>query len=150
MTVDCATSDATGQNAAVAGDDYRAASGTLTFEPGQTARSFPLDVEAGGLEEEPEILDVALSGPVGATLGRPSGMRVTILDGDDPILQPIADYLSARVESLLAQQPSLAGILRGESPSDSTPGFSLSASGDGTRAEGGFAGGRVWDSATGV
>ena len=40
--------------------------------------------------------------------------------------------------------------MRGESPSDSTPGFSLSASDDGTSARGGFAAGAVWGSATGV
>ena len=150
VTVDYATADATGGNAAVAGEDYRAASGTLTFEPGQMERSFPLEVEEDGLAEDAEILDIVLSGTVGATMGATPGMRVTILDRVDPILAPIASYLSSRVESLLAQQPSLAGVLRGESPSDSTPGFSLSASDDGARAEAGFAGGRVWGSATGV
>lgn len=74
--VDYATSDGT----ATAGADYTATGGTLSFAPGATSASFDIPVAADGVDEGVESLDVALSKPVGAFLGRSSAV-VTI---DDP------------------------------------------------------------------
>ena len=79
VSVSYATSDAT----AVAGEDYQAASGSLTFEVGevrQTIRVTPLD---DGREEPTETFVVTLSSPDGATLSDAEG-EGTIVDDDAP------------------------------------------------------------------
>jgi uncharacterized repeat protein (TIGR01451 family) len=62
VTVDWATADGT----ALAGSDYEASSGTLTFPPGSTAQSFEVTVLADGETEAPETFAVQLSGAGGA------------------------------------------------------------------------------------
>lgn len=149
VTVEFETSDVGEENAATAGLDYVAMSGTLTFAPGQTEQSFSelVVVMADGLEESGEIFDVALSAPVGATMGAASTMRVTILDGDDPILKPIAGHLIRRSEAILDNLPRLIRFL--PSPENSATGISLKADGDGARADGVFALGDAWGEASG-
>ncbi|HEU4713142.1 MAG TPA: FG-GAP-like repeat-containing protein [Pyrinomonadaceae bacterium] len=74
-TVDFATSNGT----ATAGSDYPATSGTLTFNQGETSKSFFITVTADGLFETEETINVALSNPTGgAVLGTPSAAVLTI------------------------------------------------------------------------
>jgi uncharacterized repeat protein (TIGR01451 family) len=71
------TSDVT----AVAGRDYLANSGVLTFPPGTTSQTIAVSVLGDTVDEPDEAFAVTLSSPVGASLGRSRG-QVTILDDD--------------------------------------------------------------------
>jgi hypothetical protein len=69
VTVSFATADGTAKAPA----DYTAATGTVTFAPGETAKTVDVAV-VGELAAEPdETLTVTLSGPVNATLARDTG-----------------------------------------------------------------------------
>ena len=64
-SVDYATSDGT----AVAGSDYTASSGTLTFAAGTTSKTVKVAVLDDSHDEGSETLTLTLSNPVGAALG---------------------------------------------------------------------------------
>ena len=64
VTVDFATSD----GSAIAGDDYIATSGTLTFEPGDILERVAVEVIGDLIEEEKEQFVVSLSNAMNATL----------------------------------------------------------------------------------
>jgi hypothetical protein len=75
--VQFATSDGT----AVAGADYVATGGTLTFDAGQSLVTFPVSIVSDRLVEGSESFTVALSNPSpGAVLGEPASAAVTITD----------------------------------------------------------------------
>ncbi len=74
---------ATSNDTAVAGSDYTAASGTLTFAPGETSKTFPVPILNDTLDENHETVNLALSAPVNATLGTPFGAVLTIVDDDE-------------------------------------------------------------------
>jgi photosystem II stability/assembly factor-like uncharacterized protein len=78
VTVDYATADGT----AVAGVDYSAASGTLTFVPGVTSRNVGVALLQDALDEADETLLLRLSGAVNALITDGDG-QATALD-DDP------------------------------------------------------------------
>ena len=94
IEVDYATSDGT----AVAGEDYEAASGTLTFAPGEKARTVPVSLSDDVEDEPAETFSLALSMPVDATVavGVATG---TIIDNDDPPEVSIGDAEGAEGES---------------------------------------------------
>ncbi len=64
VTVDYATSDVT----AVAGDDYTAASGTLSFAAGETSKTVSVPVLDDAHDDDGETLTLTLSNPSGAWL----------------------------------------------------------------------------------
>ncbi|MHB8736881.1 MAG: putative Ig domain-containing protein, partial [Terriglobales bacterium] len=76
VTVQYATSNGT----ALAGTDYTAESGTLSFAPGTTSASFLVPILDDQLANEtsPETVNLTLSNPSGATLGTPSTAALTI------------------------------------------------------------------------
>ena len=76
---------ATANNTATAGTDYVAASGTLTFAPGQQSQPVNVTINGDTINESNETFNVNLSGPVNATLGDAQGVG-TILDADAPVL----------------------------------------------------------------
>jgi hypothetical protein len=79
VTVDYATSNGT----AVAGSDYTATSGTLTFAAGQTSRTFSVPIIGDTLDEANETVNLTLSNPGGgATLGAQGSAVLTITDND--------------------------------------------------------------------
>ena len=78
VTVSYRTVDGT----AAAGSDYTAVSGTLRFEPGETARTVAVETLADDLVEEAEQFTVELSDPVGATVTDGIGVG-TINDTDE-------------------------------------------------------------------
>lgn len=78
VTVDWSTVDGT---ATVADRDYRAASGTLVFTPGQKSKTIAVTVWADANAESDETFGVQLSNPVNATLQRDTG-TVTIRTDD--------------------------------------------------------------------
>jgi Calx-beta domain/Bacterial lectin len=77
VTVNYATADATG----LATTDYVAASGTLTFAPGQTSKTIAVPLRRDDLPELAERVLVNLSAPVNATLADAQGVG-TITDDD--------------------------------------------------------------------
>ena len=77
VSVDYATVSGT----AAAGTDFVAGSGTLTFLPGEVAKTVRLGVVDNTLPEWSEQLFVALSNAAGATIGT-SRATVTIVDDD--------------------------------------------------------------------
>ena len=69
VTVDYATSDGT----AVAGSDYTAASGALTFNAGDTSQTVQITVLTDSEDESQETLTLTLSNPSQATLDDATG-----------------------------------------------------------------------------
>src|SRR5262249_20446176 len=79
VTVDYATAD----GSAIAGSDYQSASGTLTFDPGQTSQTITVLVNGDTIFEKNETFTVNLSNPVNANIDRGTGTG-TILNDDAP------------------------------------------------------------------
>jgi hypothetical protein len=79
VTVDFSTADG---SATVAGGDYQATSGTLTFDAGQTVKTIVVPIKGDRLAEDDEYLNVNLSGATGAAIASGTGFG-TILD-DEP------------------------------------------------------------------
>ena len=77
VSVNFATADGT----AVAGSDYTAASGTLVFNPGETARTVTVVVRGDRTREADETFSVNLSGASGATILDAQGTG--IIQNDD-------------------------------------------------------------------
>lgn len=74
---------ATANGTATAGSDYTAASGTLTFAPGETEKSVAVPVLGDDVNEENETLLVNLSGATGAAVADAQGLG-TIVDKNAP------------------------------------------------------------------
>jgi aryl-phospho-beta-D-glucosidase BglC (GH1 family) len=84
ITVQYATANGT----AVAGSDYTAASGTLTFAPGETSKTITVQVLRDTVTEATEAFALRLSNPTHATLTKTSA-TATIQDDDSaPPLPP--------------------------------------------------------------
>jgi hypothetical protein len=79
VTVDYATSDGT----ALSGSDYDAASGTLTFAPGETSKTVDVRIRGDVNAEFNETFFLTLRNPVGAALQKPSAFA--IIDDDDQV-----------------------------------------------------------------
>jgi hypothetical protein len=77
VTVNYATADGT----ALEPDDYADTSGTLTFAPGQTSRTFTVAIKGDTVPEPTQSFSAVLSSPTNATLGDASG-TATITDND--------------------------------------------------------------------
>lgn len=78
-TVNYTTSDDT----AVSPSDYKATAGTLIFAPGESSKSFTVEISDDALDEPSEALNVTLSNPTGsAVLGTLSAVPVNIFDND--------------------------------------------------------------------
>jgi Calx-beta domain/FG-GAP-like repeat/FG-GAP repeat len=75
---------ATADGSATAGSDYRAASGTLTFAPGETSKTITVLVNGDRLGEPNETFFVNLSSPTNAVIADGQGQG-TIVD-DEPYL----------------------------------------------------------------
>jgi hypothetical protein len=76
---------ATADGSATAGSDYQAASGTLTFDPGQTSATITVPVNGDLLAEPNETFVVNLSNPTNAVIGDPQGIG-TIADDEPPLI----------------------------------------------------------------
>jgi large repetitive protein len=78
VSVNYATSDGT----AVAGSDYTAASGTVTFNAGQTVKTFTVPVREDALAEGTESVRLTLSSPVNGVLGSATTATLNIQPND--------------------------------------------------------------------
>ena len=72
VTVDYATSNA----GAIAGSDYTATSGTLTFAPGQTVKNIVVPIIDNATAEPAERFKLTLSNPANATIANGTGVVV--------------------------------------------------------------------------
>ena len=79
VTVDYATAD----GSATAGEDYTAASGTLTFAPGETSKTVAVPVLDDAIDEGEETFTLTLSGPSGAELA--DAEAVGTITNSDPL-----------------------------------------------------------------
>ena len=78
VTVDYATSNGT---ATLADNDYLQATGTVTFAPGETDKTFIVKVNGDGKLEGNETFNVTLSNPTNATIG--TATRAGTITNDD-------------------------------------------------------------------
>jgi len=65
---------------ATGGADYTVANGTLTFNPGEVAKSISIEIIDDGQEEDDETIVVTLSNPTNVLLGDAAEHTYTILD----------------------------------------------------------------------
>ena len=92
--------DGTDAGTAASGTDYAAlASGTLTFDAGETSQTITVKVNGDTQDEPNETVRVTLSGPGNATLGTATGVG-TITDDDDPPSLSIDSPSAAESENL--------------------------------------------------
>jgi subtilisin-like proprotein convertase family protein len=101
VTVNYATANGT----AVAPGDYAPATGTLVFSPGETTKTFTVDVAGDTLEESAETFFINLTSPSsGALIGDGQGVG-NILDNDSP---PVVNIVWTSLVGVSATGNSLA------------------------------------------
>jgi Ca2+-binding RTX toxin-like protein len=93
VTVDYTTQDDSG----VAGSDYQAVSGTLSFAPGTTTASITVPIIDNNLSEIDETFKLILSNPQNAELSSLDPAIATITDG---LVSAITTTLPTQVENL--------------------------------------------------
>ena len=83
VTVNFATADGT----ALAGTDYTATTGTLTFAPGETSKTIvvPILNDSPAVYEGPESFAVNLSAPTNARITDGAGLGTIVDDGTGPV-----------------------------------------------------------------
>lgn len=74
----------TTNGSATAGSDYVAATGSFTFLPGETSKTFPVTINGDTTPEADETFTATLSGVINATVGTGTGTG-TILNDDVPL-----------------------------------------------------------------
>ena len=82
---------ATTDDSATSPADFTAASGTLTFMPGETTATVAVATEDDTLDEPAETFTLTLSSPSNATLAADATATGTITDNDDPPTLGVAD-----------------------------------------------------------
>jgi hypothetical protein len=81
VSVDYATAD----GSAIAGSDYTATSGPLTFNPGQTSKTVPVTIVNDALAEDDESFTLNLSNATGGiAIVDPQGVGTIVNDDPDP------------------------------------------------------------------
>ena len=85
VSVDFATADGSGAAKAVAGQDYVATTGTLTFDPGVTSLTFSVPVLGDTTPEPDETFLVTLANPVNATIATAQATG-TIVNNDAQLM----------------------------------------------------------------
>lgn len=76
---------ATANGTAIAGQDYTATSGTLTFSAGQTSRTIQIPITNDATTEPEETFTVTLSSTDLQAIGAPGTMTITLLDSSTPL-----------------------------------------------------------------
>ncbi|MCA1566811.1 MAG: hypothetical protein LC803_14435 [Acidobacteria bacterium] len=84
----------TADNSAIAGVDYVAASGTLTFQPGELQKTIPLQINGDTVEETDERFFINFSNPVNVNTFSGGGF-VTIIDDERSVIQFAAPEFTA-------------------------------------------------------
>jgi Domain of unknown function (DUF4347)/Calx-beta domain/FG-GAP-like repeat/WD40-like Beta Propeller Repeat len=103
VTVNYGTADGT---ATIANTDYEAATGTLTFNPGQpTTQTVTVKVKGDTTLEPSEDFQVVLSSPTNAILDTTKTTATGRIIGDDPFLQPIVTLVAPTVTDITEGNP---------------------------------------------
>lgn len=87
-TVTVSVAYATADGTASAPADYAAATGALSFDPGQTSKTVSINVAGDTLVESNETFRLQLSGPVAGTLGTAQGTGTIVDDDGTPVVNP--------------------------------------------------------------
>jgi negative regulator of genetic competence, sporulation and motility len=121
VTVDYSTADGT----ATAGEDYTASSGTLTFNPSETAKTIPVPIINDLIYEGDETFSLNLSNPANATIVDGQGIG-TILNDDLPpelmvgalidVVDATDDLPKATENSLIASLDNATKVLKDSNP----------------------------------
>ncbi|MDQ3920490.1 MAG: TIGR03118 family protein [Acidobacteriota bacterium] len=97
--------------------DYEISLGKLTFNPGETSKTFRILVVNDNFVEGDETIDLALSNPsgTGVGLGQPNVAELTILDNDatPPTTNPIDDpsfFVRQHYLDFLNREPDTSGF----------------------------------------
>ena len=122
ITVDWLTGDLT----ALAGQDYQAAAGRLTFAPGETSGTIRVVVEDDLLPEEDETFSISLSGAANAVIEVASAVG-TILDDDEVVIQAWLSRFGRTVASQVVE--GISGRLDGSGAGGSLFGNAAAAGG---------------------
>ncbi len=145
VTVDYATSDGTGSNAAVAGEDYTETSGTLTFAAGVTEQTVSVPVLDDSHDEGAETFTLTLSNATGGNAWLRDATATGTIENTDAMPQAwlarfgrtVAEQVIEAVEGRFSSNRTAGAemTLAGERIGLSGPGSSSWAGGeDGTRA----------------
>jgi CSLREA domain-containing protein len=109
-TVDYATQPGTANGRA----DFNTAIGTLTFAPGESAKSFDILISEDSFAEGTESFTVALSNSSGATLGSPATATIQIFDDSpEPSTNPIDaadDFVCQHYHDFLNREDDSSGL----------------------------------------
>ena len=84
---------------ATAGSDFTATSGTLTFGPGETVKTFTVPILEDSLDENAESINLTLSNPTGFTLGARTSTVLNINDNDPAPAMSFSDVTVAEGDS---------------------------------------------------
>ncbi|MET0551640.1 MAG: Calx-beta domain-containing protein, partial [Vicinamibacteria bacterium] len=98
---------ATAPGTATAGADYVAATGTVTFPPGQSSRTVSIPLVNDALDEDDETFLVNLTAPVGASVS--DGQAQGTITDDDP-LPALTAVDCAALEGQTATTPCTFGL----------------------------------------
>jgi hypothetical protein len=104
VTIQYATADAS----ATAGSDYQAASGTLTFQPGDVSKTITVQVNGDTTFEPDETFTVTLTNPSKATLGTARALG-TIKNDDVAVSAPPAPTLPCSPRPRVQASPAAGG-----------------------------------------
>ncbi|HBB94620.1 MAG TPA: hypothetical protein DC054_04460 [Blastocatellia bacterium] len=94
--------------------DFNTAAGTISFAPGETAKSFDVLISEDSYVEGTESFTVVLSAASGATLGSPSTATIQILDdSSEPATNPIDaadDFVCQHYHDFLNREDDESGL----------------------------------------
>ncbi len=90
---------ATANGSALAGSDYLATNGSLTFAAGETRRTFSVNLKDDTQFEESETFTVNLSNVTGGATITKGMATATILDNDTPVVPGTKSSLDRKVET---------------------------------------------------
>ncbi|MDJ0647421.1 MAG: Calx-beta domain-containing protein [Xenococcaceae cyanobacterium MO_188.B19] len=144
VTVDYASADGNG----IAGEDYIATSGTLTFAPGETQKTIAVEVVGDTELESDETFNVNLSNPVNSAIANSLGIG-TIQNDDIPPTPLTVPQIQVNSKNKLAIKldsdinPDSLNLYRGGNNRDNPPDITLVGEKIGT-----VKGSLVWDELT--
>lgn len=108
---------ATADDTALAGGDYTATSGTLSFAPGEIVKTVAIKVIDDGLTESIEAFRLLLQSPVNATLGDAVGAGIIGRSDGPTVARP---QITADVATASEADGFLTFLLQLSAPSDNT------------------------------
>ena len=85
---------ATGGGTALPGADYLVASGTLTFEPGETSKTVRVTIVNDAAREADQTFNLLLSNPVRAVVPPGQDSASAFIIDNDPVVSPMKDLVA--------------------------------------------------------